>query len=68
VTGKLIGPGGLTSSRTRASRLSAAPGLRTAATGGDSPPGLLAAIGASLLLAALGGVQLERRPRGGRAA
>jgi prenyltransferase beta subunit len=62
VTGKLIGPGTATASSKR-SALSAAPGLRTAAAGGDSPPALVAGIGASLLLAALGGVQLERAPR-----
>jgi hypothetical protein len=66
VTGKLIGPGTTTASKRNA--LSAAPGLRTAAAGGDSPPALLAGIGASLLLAALGGVQLERGPRRRRGA
>jgi hypothetical protein len=67
VTGKLIGPGTATASPKR-NALSAAPGLRTAAAGGASPPALLAGIGASLLLSALGGIHLERRPRRGSSA
>lgn len=60
VVGKLVGRGQLAATGDGKS-LGTAPGLRTAAAGGEAPPWLLAVIGAGLLLSALAGVQLERR-------
>ncbi len=64
VVGKLVGRGKLAASGD-GKALGAAPGLSTAASGGDAPPGLMAAIGVGLLLSAAGGMYLERRPRRG---
>ena len=60
VAGKLVGRGQLAAAG-KGRSLGSAPGLRAAAAGGAAPTWLVAAIGAALVLSALGGVYLEHR-------